>query len=379
MFYLDDPNQAGIESSLNCTGRARTAHKEVGTSGMKTLAILLFALYGAAAQPDVAQQLTNRALDAYEHGNYTEAERLGRIAIPKWEALGADYTPHLGITRMNLGLALSAQGRRPEALAELHAAVALLRGSFGARDLRTLTAMNLLAGTELMLGDYRGASLLLEEALPIERELYPADLQLSRTLGGLACLRMREHRPDDALPLAEESLKLALQSAGENSMDAALAYSTVAEVHRDSHRYDRALPLYRHALALYQKTLGPQHPRVASILGQEALVLIADGKLALAERQLKQALAILDASCPRCDIERWGIESNLAIVRSRQGKYSEADRLFSHVLALEESADPRPLDDMADTLNALAFVRRKEHRVQEAESLTRRAATLTFR
>jgi len=48
---------------------------------------------------------------------------------------------------------------------------------------------------------------LFNEALPIERELYPNDTQLARTLGGLASLAMREGQTDKAIPLAEEALK----------------------------------------------------------------------------------------------------------------------------------------------------------------------------
>ena len=47
-------------------------------------------------------------------------------------------------------------------------------------------------------------------------------------------------------------------------MDTALAYTSVAEAHRFAGAPERALPLYRKARSLYEKALGPEHPRVAA-------------------------------------------------------------------------------------------------------------------
>jgi Tfp pilus assembly protein PilF len=346
---------------------------------MKNLAILFFALskFGVG-QPEAARELNNRGLEAYGRGEYATAESLYRKAIPIWEGSGDGFTAHLGITRMNLGQALAGEGKRPEAAAELQRSVALLRRSLGIRNLNTLTAVNLLAGTELVIGQDADAGALLDEALPIERELYPHDVQLARTLAALACLRIRQDRMAEALPLAEEALMLATKAAGEDDLDTALAYATVAEVHRIAGRPERALPLYRRAQQIYAKHLGPQHPRVASMLAQQALILIGDGKLASAEKQLNQAMAILDYSCPDCAAERWGLEADLGILRARQGKFEDADRLLTASLSHLESAEPRPSTDLAATLRALAIVRRRERRFQEAESLDRRAAALSF-
>jgi tetratricopeptide (TPR) repeat protein len=346
---------------------------------MKAIGILLLAIHTGATQPQAALEVSNRGLDAYDRGDYRAAELLDRDAVEKWLALGSAYAPHLGITRMNLGQVLAMEGRRPEALAELAQSVELLRGAFGVKDEHTLIGMNLLAGLQLMLGDSAGARKVLEEAVPVAREIDPHGIQLARALDGLACLRLREHRLDEALPIADEALRLAIESAGEDSVDAALTYATAAEVHRVAGRPDRALPLYRRARAIYEKIRGPQDTRVAAVLSQEALILIDERKFALAEQELNRALAIVERSCPDCRLERWNAESALGLLRTRQGKYSEADRLFTSVLAMQESAQPQPSEDLAGTLNALAFVRRKEKRFDDAERLSHRAAAMSFR
>jgi tetratricopeptide (TPR) repeat protein len=346
---------------------------------MKQIAILLIAVHTAFAQPEAARDISNQGLDAYNRRDIAAAERLDREAIAKWEALGAGYAPHLGVTRMNLGLVLSVEGRRAEALSELRHAVALLRGALGVRSMQALIAVNLLAGLDLALGYDAAASELLNEALPIARQIDPEGIQSVRVLVGFAGLRIRDGRFDEAQSFADEALRIAIHADGEDGVDTALAYSTAAEAHRVAGRPERALPLYRRARAIYEKRLGPDDTRVAAVLSQEAAVLISDRQFVTAEQELKRSLGILDRVCPACTLERWNAESAFALLRTRQGKYAEADRLFSHILALQEAAQPRPSGALAETLNSLAFVRRKERLFDDADRLTRRAATLSFR
>lgn len=325
---------------------------------MKPLFLMLLA-QTIAAQPQTAYALNGRCVDSYARGDYTGAERLCREAIAQWESLGSGLAPHLAATRVNLAQALAAQGHRVEARSEVQQAVAVLHESPGPRDPHTLFAMNLLAALDVTLGDDASAELLLSEVLPVERAINPADLQLSRTLHVLACLRIRQHRFDEALPLADEALRIAIQVSGDDSTDAALTYGTAAEVHRAAGRPERALPLYRHARSIYEHLFGAGDMRIAPILTQESLILIDDGKFALAEQQLRRSLAILDRTCPACIVERYGAEGAFALLRTRQGKYAEADRIFTHVLT-EQRSEPVPASTIADTLSSLAFVRSKE-------------------
>jgi tetratricopeptide (TPR) repeat protein len=330
-------------------------------------------VWAAMAAQDAGFDWNTRGLEASDRGHYVEAEGLFEQASQRWIALGAGFEAHLGTTRMNQAQAVCAQGRRPECARLFEESVTLFRRSLGTRDERTLTAMNLLGGIYSMLGQYDRAEPLFQEALKVERQFRPNDVQLARSLGGLAAMRTHDGKLDEALPLAEEALELVLKTEGESSLDAALAYANVAEVHREAHRADRALPLYRKSRALYEKLLGPQHARVASILSQEALILMSEGKLALAEREMKTCLKMLEAACPNCVFEKWVAETNLGLLRMRQGKYNEADTLLTHVLDLQEKYLRRPGPELAATLQLLAAVRQKQRRFDDAARLNRRA------
>ena len=175
---------------------------------------------------------------------------------------------------------------------------------------------------------------------------------------------------------AEEALAASTKTEGEDSLEAALAYANLGEGHRVSGRPERALPLFRKARAIYSRRLGQEHPRVASVLMQEGVLFLADGKLGLAEQSLTEALRILDKSCPLCIFERIAAENDLALLRIRQGKYDAADQLLSEVLAMQEKSHALPGQEIAVTLRSLAVVRQKERRYEDAERLKQRASLL---
>ena len=211
---------------------------------MKGLLIGMLTAIAAAAQAPVerAQSLNTQGNQVAESGNNAEAERLYREAIEIWRSLGPAYEAHTAGTLVNLGVALTGDGQRAAAAKVLEEALVLHRRSLGTQHHRTIANMNLLAGNYLMMGNPERGEMLFQEALPIERELYAGDIQTARTLEGLAYGLVWRRRPREALPLAEEALRIAVQSTGENSLDTALAYSGVAEAHRAMGAGERALP-----------------------------------------------------------------------------------------------------------------------------------------
>jgi Flp pilus assembly protein TadD len=344
---------------------------------MHTISLLLFALSSVSVgQQSAASALNDRGLAAAERRDFDTARKLYQEAIAAWEKQGPEYEAHVAIVRMNLAQVYGAEGKRMECAAALEESLKGFRRTLGIRDLRSLSALNILGGMHMMLGNHARAEELFREALPIERELYPNDTQLARTLGGLASLHMREGRTEQAIPLAEEALALTIKTEGENSLDAALAYANVAEGHRVLNRPERALPLFRKSRATYERLLGAEHPRVSSVLTQEGLLLLSEGKLGMAEEALERSLAIVKRSCPNCAFEQAAAENNLALLRIRQGNLAEADRLLTNILALQERTPAMPKSELAVTLQSLAVVRQREKRFEDAERLKRRAALL---
>ena len=99
-------------------------------------------------------------------------------------------------------------------------------------------------------------------------------------------------------------------------------------------KYAEALPLYKRALAIREKTLGPEHPEVALSL------------------------------------------NNLAELYRVQGEYAEALPLYKRSLAIAEKALGPEHPDVALSLNNLAELYRNTGRIEEAEVLERRVAKI---
>jgi tetratricopeptide (TPR) repeat protein len=325
------------------------------------------------ALPEDLNALGNRAAD---RGDYAAAEPYYQKAVEQFRAMGPDFEAHLAASLVNLAAASCGQGRRAEAARYFEEALVLHRRTMGPKHLRTLVNINRMATNYLLLGDRDRAENLFAGALAIERELYPNDAQLAQTLGGLAATMLRKGQTAEALPMVEEALEIARRSSGDGSMEAAQMYANVAEVHRVSGRPDRALPLYRKARFIYETTLGRADTRVASILSQEGLILLNEGKITLAGQELERAVDLLRQTCPSCVPEMSIAENNLGVLRLKQKRYAEADQLLTHVLALQEKYLAKPGREMADTLQNLSVVREKEQFHEDAVRLRNQATML---
>jgi tetratricopeptide (TPR) repeat protein len=328
----------------------------------------------SAAQNGISlNDLGNRAS---ESGDYTGAADHYREAVQIWRSMGSDYEAHLAGTLMNLATVLCAAGHRIEGAATFEEALALHRRTLGSRHARTISNMNLLATNYLMLGQLEKAEALLNEVLPVVRAELPNDIQMARSLEIQSGVLNRHGKLREAVAPAEEALSIITRITGESSMEAALGYATTAEALRAAGQTDRALPLYRKAQALYEKFLGPSHPRVASVISQQGLIALQEGKLATAEQLMLHAVSVLKESCPGCITELAVAENNLGLLRLKQKRYREAGEVLSEALGLRESFSPLPTPELAASMQSLALARKMEHRDADAASLNRRAAAI---
>jgi len=345
---------------------------------MSRLAVgfLLTAACFAQPNPQQALSLNNQGNQVSEKSDYLGAARLFRESVAIWKSLGPEFDAHRAGTLMNLGTVLCGAGRRVEAAETFEEALVLHRRTLGPRHYRTFTNLNLLAANYLMLGQLEKGEAALDDALPIGRAEFPNDIQTARSLEVLTGVLDRRGKVAEAIAPAEEALALALRLEGEDSLESALAYSNAAEAHRSNGHYERALPLYRKAHAIYEMHLGPHHPRVASITSQEGLMWMYDGKYSTAEQCLQGAISTLKQYCQDCVVELAVAENNLGLLRLKQKRYREAGDILSDALALRERFSPQPTPDLAGSMQALAVARKMEHRDADAAALNQRAAAI---
>src|SRR5512144_2344679 len=79
-----------------------------------------------------------------------------------------------------------------------------------------------------------------------------------------------ENKVAAAIPLAERYVALARQRYGEDNPEYATALTWLGSLYESQERFTEAEPLLKGALSIREKALGPDHPLVATSLGNLA-------------------------------------------------------------------------------------------------------------
>jgi tetratricopeptide (TPR) repeat protein len=125
---------------------------------------------------------------------------------------------------------------------------------------------------------------------------------------------------------------------GENSEELTEFLGRAAAKLRQLARFSEAEPFARRALAIDEKSFGPNHPNVARNLNNLAQLLYATNRLSEAEPLMRRALAIDEASFGP-DHPRVGVQlNNLAELLKATNRLSEAEPLMRRALAIDEKS-----------------------------------------
>jgi tetratricopeptide (TPR) repeat protein len=101
------------------------------------------------------------------------------------------------------------------------------------------------------------------------------------------------NRLEEAEPLMRRALAIDEKSYGPEHPNVAIRLNVLARLLQATNRLEEAEPLMRHALAIDEKSYGPEHPNVATRLNNLALLLKATNRLVEAEPLMRRAVAIL--------------------------------------------------------------------------------------
>src|SRR5271165_5286398 len=135
--------------------------------------------------------------------------------------------------------------------------------------------------------------------------------------------------------------------------------------------HGEAEPLYRRALAIDEKSFGPEHPNVARGLINLAELLRATNRLAEAEPLYRRALAIDEKSFgPDHPDVATGLNSLGGLLRATN-RLAEAEPLYRRALAITEKSFGPDHPNVATGLNNLANLFYNTNRLAEAEPLYR--------
>jgi tetratricopeptide (TPR) repeat protein len=141
-------------------------------------------------------------------------------------------------------------------------------------------------------------------------------------------------------------------------------------------QYAQAEPLYQRALAIDEKTLGPEHPEVATDLSNLAMLYYEQGKYTQAEPLYQRVLAIDEKTLGPEHPSTASCLNNLAMLYHEQGKYTQAEPLYQRALTIREKVFGLEHPQVATSLNNLATLYSYQDKYDTAEPLFTQALAI---
>ena len=106
-------------------------------------------------------------------------------------------------------------------------------------------------------------------------------------------------------------------------------------------KLDQALEYYDRALAIFEQSVGPEHPTVARILGNIAVVLVQQGQLDTALQHDHRALTIFEHALGPEHPDYALMLVNIGAILQEQGEHREArDHIHRALVIYERALDP---------------------------------------
>jgi tetratricopeptide (TPR) repeat protein len=179
-----------------------------------------------------------------------------------------------------------------------------------------------------------------------------------------------------ARPLFERALAIREKTLGPEHPDTAQNLDNLARVLHHQGDLAGARPLYERALAIRERALGPDRRHTAWSLHNVAGLLLAQGDLAGARPLFERALAICEKVLGPDHPNTATCLSGLAFLLKAQGDLAAARPLFERALAIDEKALGSDHPDTAVRLSGLALVLQAQGDLAGARPLFERALAI---
>jgi tetratricopeptide (TPR) repeat protein len=328
-------------------------------------------------QPEARVRCLNRrALDEESGGDFAAASRNLEEADRLWQAQPPPPDALRGIILSNLGEMYQQLGRWRDAGDCFQRAMEVSERTLGHDDVHVAYAMVRLASVESMLGDPSRTEELLTTAISMERRAMPGSaVELASALGFMAMLELQKGDHDKARALAAEGVTVAERKSA-NTPEYAANLTTLAGVYIVAKDSARALPLLNRAIEMLERQLGPEHPRLAQVLMDRALIYDTDGKCALAEADGLRAVAILTREGGPNGINTAWAKTRLSGFYLDDGRINEAEEILPAAVETQRRFYDRPNWRVAASIAELARLRAVQSRAAEAESLYRESLAM---
>lgn len=274
-------------------------------------------------------------------------------------------------------LACRAEGRIAEAgpLAEL--ALEILERKNGPDHPDVANLLLCLAAIREEAGDLATAERLGRRAARILETMEDAGPDVPRlriqSLGMLAGVLRNQGCYGEAEQLFRRALALSEKDLGPDDLQTAALLNGLGMLHKCQGRYDEAEPLYRHALDIVDAALGPDDLQAASLYHNLGGLEHARGRADLGEPPARWAVMIRERALGPDHPAVAADKAALAAILDAQGRHAEAEDLYRQALAVFARVYGPDHYEIAVNLNNLAAVHQARGEWAAAERLYLRA------
>jgi tetratricopeptide (TPR) repeat protein/transcriptional regulator with XRE-family HTH domain len=179
-----------------------------------------------------------------------------------------------------------------------------------------------------------------------------------------------------ARPALERAVAIRERTLGPDHPDTARSLNNLAVVLRAQAEAAASRTLFERVLSIRESALGPEHPDTARTLNDLALLLQDQNELAAARSLFERALAIRERVVGPGDPLTAASLNNLAFLLREAGELATARPLFERALAIRERTLGPDHPDTAMSLNDLALLLRDQGELDEARPLLERAVAI---
>jgi tetratricopeptide (TPR) repeat protein/predicted Ser/Thr protein kinase len=285
-------------------------------------------------------RLRNLAVLDESAGRYTEASARLTEALTIAEAEYGPASPAACAVHEELGLVQRQTGEYAAALGHTDRALEITRATHGAEHPRLAAILQSKSMVLALIGDDASADAATHEAIRLTERAYGVDSpRLAFMLNDLAVTTCERGGLAEAEPLYRRALALRLTALGrEHMLVTTVLYNLGTCLAGEEARRDEARALFEETLAIRERLVGEDHPKVAfPLLGLAGLALEVGG-LDEAERLYRRALKIreksLGAEHSRLSYPLAGL-AKVALARERP---RDAAPLAERALRLHEKA-----------------------------------------
>ncbi len=236
---------------------------------------------------------------------------------------------------------LRTEGRYAEAIATLKEAVALMQAKRTLDTPAGAVLLNNLGELHYQLGRYADAIPYYERAISFAKAGTPP-VELAVTYRNLAIVYQLTGRTADAISAYKNAVEF-LKKVPNERVQIASTINNLATLFEDMHRYPEAEKLLKQALSIYQASFGEKHLYVAATYNNLGMLAKKTGDLTRAEQMMQSANAILTQVFNRDHPRRVPVLRNLGDLYHKKENWPKATAYYREALEILQKQSERSI------------------------------------